>query len=495
MLNEMAKAEYLKELPLPAIITDAGTGEILYANTEAEASGLVKEQYYSENQTEAADCMPNGMISICIGGKAMRAAAREANIDYNNKDARLIVFTSLRNETDMPDEKEICALFLKTDKKKCEAEFLRMTGTGIGAFCAAFYEARSQRYVLREEWRTRRSASIPVLQQDPAIISGEESARLQKIKGASDIAILPYSKAYGTKGVAIYFFDKSPQADKLDTLKNSISYYAAFSPDIQNSSRFALHHGINSLEQGVAVWSRATRTLIYSNAAYRRMFGKESTRKLLDILGKEIRGNTTHETLTDGNGRFFDVTHTICGNRGDGVVSTILIDNTAYVKAQRRLDAMARTDALTGLMNRRAGLEYLEKQYGQCKRQGQPFTVCFADIDGLKHINDTWGHGAGDAMIQSVAEVLKQYVDKSGAVCRLGGDEFVLILPNQTAADASQISTQISREAAHCFVGDNDGIAMSFGIKQAEFTAGESAETLVSVADMEMYREKNRKSR
>jgi diguanylate cyclase (GGDEF)-like protein len=109
-----------------------------------------------------------------------------------------------------------------------------------------------------------------------------------------------------------------------------------------------------------------------------------------------------------------------------------------------------------------------------------PLTVCFADIDGLKHINDTWGHGAGDAMIQSVAAVLKKYVTQPGKVCRLGGDEFLLILPEQTAAQASLLASQISREAARNVVGGSDGITMSFGFKQAEFVAGDTAETLAA---------------
>jgi diguanylate cyclase (GGDEF)-like protein len=91
--------------------------------------------------------------------------------------------------------------------------------------------------------------------------------------------------------------------------------------------------------------------------------------------------------------------------------------------------------------------------------------------------------------------VLKKYVTQPGKVCRLGGDEFLLILPGQTAPQASLLASQISREAARNFVGGSDGITMSFGFKQAEFVAGETVETLVSVADTEMYREKHSKPR
>ena len=292
-----------------------------------------------------------------------------------------------------------------------------------------------------------------------------------------------------------FFFDNAPDASGHERLRRFVELYAAIVPDTPDTSRLVLRRGVDALEQGVAVWNAGTRALLYSNSAYRRMFERDQTHKVADVLGKGIRGRVTRETMSDGRGRYFDVTHTVCGGRGQGIISTIIIDNTAYVKAQRRLDAMANTDALTGLSNRRAGLEYLENVYTQCRQKDTPLTVCFADIDGLKHINDTWGHGAGDAMIQSVAAVLKKYVVEPGKVCRLGGDEFVLILPGQSAAQASLLATQISHEAACRFVGGSDGITMSFGFKQAEFAAGETAQTLVSVADMEMYREKNSKSR
>jgi diguanylate cyclase (GGDEF)-like protein len=348
--------------------------------------------------------------------------------------------------------------------------------------------------VLRDEWRSRRSVSIPVLRPDFVLHIEDGSGQLRQTKGAADIAVYPYTKSHGTKGVAVYFFDGALQADKRERLRRFVSLYGAFAFDSPDSSRLVLHHGVGAMEQGIAMWNGATRALLYSNGAYRRMFGRNNTRTISDVLGKDIRGRVTRETISDGRGRYFDVTHTACGNRGQGVISTIIIDNTAYVKAQRRLDAMARTDALTGLYNRRAGLEYLVRMYALCREQKKPLTVCFADIDGLKHINDTWGHGAGDAMIQSVSAVIRKYVADLGTVCRLGGDEFVVILPGMTL-QATLLAAQISREAGQCFVEETDGVTLSFGFKQAEFVAGETADTLISVADMEMYREKNRKSR
>jgi diguanylate cyclase (GGDEF)-like protein len=79
---------------------------------------------------------------------------------------------------------------------------------------------------------------------------------------------------------------------------------------------------------------------------------------------------------------------------------------------------MAKTDPLTGLYNRRAGLEILEEAYVKGTQAENPLTVGFADIDGLKAVNDTFGHGAGDSMIRSVADMLKKHAGRDAAACR-----------------------------------------------------------------------------
>lgn len=494
MPDERIKSEYMMELPMPVIVADRKTALILYANTAAENGGLIQGQNFYDSPVQSND--PSVKCArVMLGQRALLAEFKETDVRYGGKDARLIAFVTLLDEADSLRSEDLCVLFTGPDRARASAEFLRLTGQSAGAYCAALYEARTQRYVLREEWRSRRSVSIPVLRSDFLSNLEAETQQLQQTKGASDIAVFPYTKTLGTKGVAVYFFDKAPDDSHRERLSRFVSLYAALSPDIPDSSRVVLYRGVEALEQGIAVWNAASRALLYSNSAYQRIFGKENKLQLTDELGKNLRGRVTRETIADGRGRYFDVTHTVCGSRGQGIISTIIVDNTAYVKAQRRLDAMANTDALTGLSNRRAGLDYLETMYAQCRQRGTPLTVCFADIDGLKHINDTWGHGAGDAMIQSVAAVLKKYVSEPGKVCRLGGDEFVLILPEYTAGQASTLAVQISQEAGKRLVGGSDGITMSFGFKQAEFIAGETAQTLVSVADMEMYRVKSSKPR
>lgn len=496
MADDFLTPENFNMLPLPVLIAEQNTGRILYANNAAVNMGLQAGQPYDETPIGIEPAPDAQSRSVCVmtSGRTLHGELRETAIRFEGRNARLIAFTLLREEGDSLSEWDICAIFAGSDKTNKTGEYLRLTGKYAGAFSAALYEMRSQRYVLRDEWRSRRSVSIPTLHRDFMQHIEAETEQLRKTKRAADVAVLPYTKMHGTKGVAVYFFDSSINKDKKERLARFTALYGAFAFDSIESSRLVLHRGVSAMEQGFAVWNQGTRALLYSNNAYRHMFGNDN-HTINHALGKSIRGHVSHETISDGHGRYFDVTHTVCGNRSQGVISTIIIDSTAYIKVQRRLDMMAHTDALTGLFNRRAGLDYLEQSYAQCKRTKRPLTVCFADIDGLKHINDTWGHGAGDVMIQSVSTVIKKYVGEMGAVCRLGGDEFVIILPNVTLTQATLLTTQISREAERCFVGDRDRVTVSFGFKQAEFIAEETAQTLVSIADMEMYREKNSKSR
>ena len=190
--------------------------------------------------------------------------------------------------------------------------------------------------------------------------------------------------------------------------------------------------GLDELSEGIAIWDADTRKLLFENRTYRVLTGYENPRYLCNALGAGLRrgdNRMSNEDYTDAKGRCFRVTHTWARYRGRQIVTSIMIDMTAQKQAEMQLESMAKTDALTGLANRRAGVENLRRVYADSKAAHKPLTVCFADIDGLKYINDTYGHGAGDSMIKAVADVLRNHIERIGTVCRLGGDEFVLILP------------------------------------------------------------------
>lgn len=169
----------------------------------------------------------------------------------------------------------------------------------------------------------------------------------------------------------------------------------------------------------------------------------------------------------------------------DAVASWLLITGTALVAGTTvaRLDAelrnTARTDALTGLANRRAWKEAAEREVLRAERHGGRVTVAVMDLDDLKVTNDREGHAAGDALLICLANVLRRELRAVDLVARLGGDEFGILLPNIGTEEAVAVATRVGVAAAARF---------STGI--CEWVQGESISETIARADKAMYEAK-----
>ncbi|MBN2311229.1 MAG: diguanylate cyclase, partial [Candidatus Hydrogenedentes bacterium] len=111
--------------------------------------------------------------------------------------------------------------------------------------------------------------------------------------------------------------------------------------------------------------------------------------------------------------------------------------NTALEEANRQLDRMASTDALTGLFNRRTIMERLAQELHRAEREHRPLTVIMVDIDHFKRVNDTHGHTAGDRVLAEAARRLRSVCRDYDIVGRYGGEEFVCITPGSQGEDAA----------------------------------------------------------
>jgi diguanylate cyclase (GGDEF)-like protein/PAS domain S-box-containing protein len=109
---------------------------------------------------------------------------------------------------------------------------------------------------------------------------------------------------------------------------------------------------------------------------------------------------------------------------------------TARVKAEQELMRLATRDALTGLANRRVFFDVSEAALVQTRRYGIPMTVALLDLDHFKHINDTYGHAAGDAVLNAFAEVLRESLRDTDTPARVGGEEFAVLLSNTPLGEA-----------------------------------------------------------
>ncbi len=161
-------------------------------------------------------------------------------------------------------------------------------------------------------------------------------------------------------------------------------------------------------------------------------------------------------------------------------------------KSESELIRLARTDPLTGLLNRRAFFEQLEQAIVQARRSELACAVVLFDIDCFKEINDLFGHQVGDALLVAVARNLERQLRETDTIARIGGDEFAVVAPNlRSASSAMEIAEKVSASvsSADGSAGSNLGTTVSVGI--SVFPMDDSdADVLVSHADMAMYKSK-----
>ena len=164
---------------------------------------------------------------------------------------------------------------------------------------------------------------------------------------------------------------------------------------------------------------------------------------------------------------------------------------TLVKRRSRELEALANTDALTGLSNLRHLNDDLGTQLELTRRYETPFALLVLDIDGLKRVNDAQGHQAGDRLLVQVAIAIRRAVRSVDTPARIGGDEFCVIAPNQTASSArilaDRLADSITRETGG--TGGEPGVGVSIGVVSCP-EHGTDAETLLGVADQAMYRAK-----
>lgn len=161
----------------------------------------------------------------------------------------------------------------------------------------------------------------------------------------------------------------------------------------------------------------------------------------------------------------------------------ILAEVRALYESERNL---SRTDALTGLLNRRAFVEILERERERHARFPRPITVAYLDVDDFKKVNDGHGHAAGDDLLITAADAMEDTVRTVDAVGRLGGDEFALLMPETDAAAAKQAIEKVQRRLRDAAQGREWPATFSIGVVTFESVPG-SAEEMLTVADSVMY--------
>ena len=156
----------------------------------------------------------------------------------------------------------------------------------------------------------------------------------------------------------------------------------------------------------------------------------------------------------------------------------------------RELESQANTDPLTGLGNLRALQRELANLLDVQKRYQHPFGVLLMDIDGLKRINDSHGHQAGDRVLMQVAMSLRRSIRSVDTAARIGGDEFCVLLPEQDLKSAAKLAARLATAVEEEVAAPGDPpVAISIGVASSP-EHGDEAEALIDSADRAMYRAK-----
>jgi diguanylate cyclase (GGDEF)-like protein/PAS domain S-box-containing protein len=179
----------------------------------------------------------------------------------------------------------------------------------------------------------------------------------------------------------------------------------------------------------------------------------------------------------------------------------IMRDITERKGLEERLSALALTDSLTGLMNRRAFDEALALEWKRAVRHGTQISLLFLDLDHFKLFNDLYGHQAGDDCLRVVAEAVSGAVRSTDRVARYGGEEIAVILPSTIIVGAVEAAAKV-RSAVEDLRLSHDGnpegqgwVTVSVGVATAVARRGEVVEgmpeSLLEAADSAMYKARN----
>jgi diguanylate cyclase (GGDEF)-like protein len=158
----------------------------------------------------------------------------------------------------------------------------------------------------------------------------------------------------------------------------------------------------------------------------------------------------------------------------------------------KELEKQAEIDYFTGVFNRRAAFNILEKTLKLASHNRSSTVLCYIDIDGLKKVNDFYGHAEGDAMLKTIVDKITECIREMDYLCRIGGDEFLLILPECTTYEGAKIIQQTKMELSYYDQQNIKGYKTDFSYGFAQYDGEDKVniDKLIEEADSSMYKNK-----
>ncbi|MCT4509315.1 MAG: diguanylate cyclase [Tepidibacter sp.] len=209
-----------------------------------------------------------------------------------------------------------------------------------------------------------------------------------------------------------------------------------------------------------------------------------------------ISRDSKYGILFDNN--YFEVFFSIVNNQKMtfliilivSIVYSILM--TMNKISNEKIKYFSEYDEMTGVLNRRAGLKKLDKEYKEVLSNEGCVSICFIDINGLKDVNDSLGHEGGDELIMTVVSCIKKNIRKCDFIIRMGGDEFLIIFMDINKEKAESIWESINNEYKK--INDEENrlyiVSVSHGIEECNFYDNNYIDNIINSADEKMYNEK-----
>jgi two-component system cell cycle response regulator len=202
-----------------------------------------------------------------------------------------------------------------------------------------------------------------------------------------------------------------------------------------------------------------------------------------------LRRTMEQEPLSSGDVEF---ANTVIKSAVNAIEQAHTIEQTKADNA--RLEALAHTDSLTHLLNRRALTIRLVAELERVRRYNSPLTMLMIDLDHFKLVNDTYGHLVGDEVLRGIATILQRSVRSVDMVARYGGEEFVVVLPETTeqgaVAFAERMRERVEEHKFEAARAHPARVTVSIGVSSFPAPHVESAEDLFARADAALYRAK-----
>ena len=251
-----------------------------------------------------------------------------------------------------------------------------------------------------------------------------------------------------------------------------------------------------------AIWTVDARgRILTANEMAERLLGVDERQQVGKSLLRTFRlqgsFRDAHEIeLVRPDGTKVDVliSHSEVPTEPEPILAVFARDISDRKRFEQQLAHQARHDGLTGLPNRLAALEHLERAVRRAVRDGSTLAVLFVDLDGFKSVNDTRGHASGDRLLHEVGRRLLRTVRSTEFVARLGGDEFLVVCEGMPVDAARALGERMIREVAQPYSSAADlfTISASVGIASADGCEPIDALELVREADVAVYHAKER---